>query len=176
MTDHIDISSKFLKSFSTLLATKSLAQISVNEICRESGLTRQTFYNYFSSKEEFLKESIFIFLDELTKILYTDLSSPPPPVIVEALTYLQKNQDITRAFAFHYPNSLPIIKEYVTDIVLSSKTINKQKLKEAASLPDNFILDVYVTSIISVIFVWIRTGFHESPEEITTYIKAVVKL
>ncbi|WP_138335304.1 TetR/AcrR family transcriptional regulator [Streptococcus sp. 1001175B_160314_H6] len=76
MTNYIDTSSKFLKSFSTLLATKSLAQISVNEICRESGLTRQTFYNYFSSKKEFLKESIFIFLDELTKILYTDLSSP----------------------------------------------------------------------------------------------------
>ena len=130
MKNHTGMNIGFLKSLSTLLTTKSLTQISVNEICKETGLSRRTFYNYFSSKEDFLKNSIFIFLDEVTKILYTDLSFSAP-VIVEVLTYLQKNQDITRALALHYPDNLPIIKEYVIDIVLSSKKINKQKLKEA---------------------------------------------
>lgn len=175
MKNHTGMNIGFLKSLSTLLTTKSLTQISVNEICKETGLSRRTFYNYFSSKEDFLKNSIFIFLDEVTKILYTDLSFSAP-VIVEVLTYLQKNQDITRALALHYPDNLPIIKEYVIDIVLSSKKINKQKLKEAYQLPEDFALNVYVISVISVVFVWIRTGFHESPEEIATYIKAAVKL
>lgn len=175
MKNHTGMNIGFLKSLSTLLTTKSLTQISVNEICKETGLSRRTFYNYFSSKEDFLKNSIFIFLDEVTKILYTDLSFSAP-VIVEVLTYLQKNQDITRALALHYPDNLPIIKEYVIDIVLSSKKINKQKLKEAYRLPEDFALNVYVISVISVVFVWIRTGFHESPEEIATYIKAAVKL
>lgn len=175
MKNHTGMNIGFLKSLSTLLTTKSLTQISVNEICKETGLSRRTFYNYFSSKEDFLKNSIFIFLDDVTKILYTDLSFNTP-VIVEVLTYLQKNQDITRALALHYPDNLPIIKEYVIDIVLSSKKINKQKLKEAYQLPEGFALNVYVISVISVVFVWIRTGFHESPEEIATYIKAAVKL
>lgn len=73
MKDKTKIDVEFLKAFSILMYSKDLSQISVNEICKKANLSRRTFYNYYNSKEEFINESILIILDEITKILYTDL-------------------------------------------------------------------------------------------------------
>ena len=41
-------------SLIALMEEKPFAQISVQELCRRADLSRQTFYNFFSSKEEIL--------------------------------------------------------------------------------------------------------------------------
>ena len=42
------------ESLIALMEEKPFAQISVQELCRRADLSRQTFYNFFSSKEEIL--------------------------------------------------------------------------------------------------------------------------
>ena len=175
MKDKTKIDVEFLKAFSILMYSKDLSQISVNEICKKANLSRRTFYNYYNSKEEFIVESILIILDEITKILYTDLYFETE-ILVKMLSYLYNNKDIILAFILYFPDIILIVKEYAKEIVLHSKKINNQKLGEAYGIPPSFALDLYTMSIISIVFTWIKNGFKETPEEIANFIKISVKI
>ena len=151
MQDKTKIDAKFLKAFAILMYSKDLSQITVNEICKKANLSRRTFYNYYNSKEEFIDESILIILDEITKILYTDLYFETE-ILVKMLSYLYNNKDIILAFILYFADIILIVNEYAKEIVLHSKKINKQKLREAYGIPPNFALNLYTTSMICTLF------------------------
>ena len=151
MQDKTKIDAKFLNAFAILMYSKDLSQISVNEICKKANLSRRTFYNYYNSKEEFIDESILIILDEITKILYTDLYFETE-ILVKMLSYLYNNKNIILAFILYFPDIILIVNEYAKEIVLHSKKINKQKLREAYGIPPNFALNLYTTSMICTLF------------------------
>ena len=45
-----DIEKKILDGFIRLLEKKPIEQISVTEICTESGVSKRSFYNYYCDK------------------------------------------------------------------------------------------------------------------------------
>ncbi|MTC83956.1 TetR family transcriptional regulator, partial [Streptococcus uberis] len=51
---------KFLYAFSELLQEKKIEKITVSELCKKANLSRQAFYNNFSTKEDFVNQTINI--------------------------------------------------------------------------------------------------------------------
>ncbi|BBG32326.1 HTH-type transcriptional regulator EthR [Streptococcus agalactiae] len=90
---------KFLKAFSELLETKSFEQITVSDLAKKARLSRRSFYNHYNSKEDFLRESILIIFDDITKILNNDLLYEEV-VLKEMLSYMYINKEIIKSFVF----------------------------------------------------------------------------
>lgn len=90
---------KFLKAFSELLKMRSFEQIKVSDLAKKARLSRRSFYNHFNSKEDFLRESILIIFDDITKILNNDLLYEEV-VLKEMLSYMYINKEIIKSFVF----------------------------------------------------------------------------
>ncbi len=90
---------KFLKAFSELLKMRSFEQIKVSDLAKKARLSRRSFYNHYNSKEDFLRESILIIFDDITKILNNDLLYEEV-VLKEMLSYMFINKEIIKSFVF----------------------------------------------------------------------------
>lgn len=90
---------KFLKAFSELLKMRSFEQIKVSDLAKKAQLSRRSFYNHYNSKEDFLRESILIIFDDITKILNNDLLYEEV-VLKEMLSYMYINKEIIKSFVF----------------------------------------------------------------------------
>lgn len=90
---------KFLKAFSELLKMRSFEQIKVSDLAKKTRLSRRSFYNHYNSKEDFLRESILIIFDDITKILNNDLLYEEV-VLKEMLSYMYINKEIIKSFVF----------------------------------------------------------------------------
>ncbi|WP_159545120.1 TetR/AcrR family transcriptional regulator [Streptococcus halichoeri] len=167
---------KFLRAFSELLKFKSFEQITVREIAKKAHLSRRAFYNHYNSKEDFLREAILIILDEITKILNTDLSFENI-VLEKMLLYMYDNREIIQSFVCYFPDIHIIITNYIKDMIIHSDIPNLQEqLENAYQVPYQFALDIYVLTIKSIVLNWIINGFQESPSQIATYISTAVRI
>lgn len=90
---------KFLKAFSELLKMRSFEQIKVSDLAKKARLSRRSSYNHYNSKEDFLRESILIIFDDITKILNNDLLYEEV-VLKEMLSYMYINKEIIKSFVF----------------------------------------------------------------------------
>lgn len=90
---------KFLKAFSELLKMRSFEQIKVSDLAKKARLSRRSFYNHYNSKKDFLRESILIIFDDITKILNNDLLYEEV-VLKEMLSYMYINKEIIKSFVF----------------------------------------------------------------------------
>lgn len=90
---------KFLKAFSELLKMRRFEQIKVSDLAKKAQLSRRAFYNHYNSKEDFLRESILIIFDDITKILNNDLLYEEL-VLKEMLSYMYINKEIIKSFVF----------------------------------------------------------------------------
>ncbi|MGT2785087.1 TetR/AcrR family transcriptional regulator [Streptococcus merionis] len=176
MASSDNINYKFLRAFSELLKTKNFEQIKVNELAKKAQLSRRAFYNHYNSKEDFLRESILIILDDITKILNSDLLYEQA-ILEKMLHYMYANREIIKSFVHFFPNINIIIKDYIKDMIIHSEIPNLEKqLETAYQVPYKFALDIYVFTIESIILNWIDNDFHEKPEEIAKYITIVVRI
>lgn len=77
--DHKSSSDVFLMALLELLKEKAYIDISISELCRKAGLSRNTFYKFFSEKDallEYLKEDIALgFVEYRKTIVKENLSS-----------------------------------------------------------------------------------------------------
>lgn len=167
---------KFLKAFSELLETKSFEQITVSDLAKKAQLSRRAFYNHFNSKEDFLRESILIIFDDITKILNNDLLYEEV-ILKEMLSYMYTSKEIIKSFVCFFPNIDNIIKDYIKGMIIHSDIPDLEKqLETAYQIPYSFALDIYISTIESIILNWIDNNFTESPEKIAKYITSVVRI
>lgn len=167
---------KFLKAFSELLKMRRFEQIKVSDLAKKAQLSRRAFYNYYNSKEDFLRESILIIFDDITKILNNDLLYEEL-VLKEMLSYMYINKEIIKSFVCFFPNIDNIIKNYIKGMIIHSDIPDLQKqLETAYQVPYSFALDIYISTIESIILNWIDNDFTESPEKIAKYITSVVRI
>ncbi|HGI3094156.1 TPA: TetR/AcrR family transcriptional regulator [Streptococcus agalactiae] len=167
---------KFLKAFSELLKMRSFEQIKVSDLAKKAQLSRRAFYNHFNSKEDFLRESILIIFDDITKILNNDLLYEEV-ILKEMLSYMYTNKEIIKSFVCFFPNIDNIIKDYIKGMIIHSDIPDLQKqLETAYQVPYSFALGIYISTIESIILNWIDHDFTEEPEEIARYITSVVRI
>ncbi|MEQ9809858.1 TetR/AcrR family transcriptional regulator [Streptococcus jiangjianxini] len=166
-----------IDAFIKLLDEKSPADIRIIDILNVSGVSRTTFYNYFDSKEALIEFCLSAYLERVTLILNQDLTYPDQ-VIVEALTFLKNHSDYTRALVLYYPNIDQIVTNYITtmtDPKHSSIDHLSAKLKEGYHFSEKYLLSIYVMTIKTILFVWVKNDFKETPSEVTAILKRAVQ-
>ncbi len=74
-----------------LLRRKGFDRISVSELCRESGISRQTFYNLYQSKENVM---IYVLQDKYCSIPDTEDDDPLMLICREYAQYIYDNREL----------------------------------------------------------------------------------
>lgn len=174
--NHSKTEEKIILAFCNLLLIKEFKDISIKDIITEAGIARTTFYNYYDSKKEFTEEAVNFIFDEITYILNADLTFQSE-VLLEMLTYLHHNKEITLVFINKIPNIKEIVREYIKTQILNSNIPNLDtQLTDAYGLPFNYSLNIYIETIESIIFSWINNNFKETPEQIVKFINHSVRI
>lgn len=152
------------EAFITLLKEKPFAEISIAQIVKKAGVSRQTFYRHFKSKEDLIEwQMAQIFHQYITQlqsmeqynlredlILYFRLSSEFSPMLkvifaagLESIV-LQKTMEYVYQLesAFHYNSEKELL----------------------------YVSEYFAGGVMMIILRWIREGMLESPEDLADLI------
>ena len=165
------------QALAKLLLEKSFEEITVSDLTRTAGINRGTFYLHYVDKYDMMCQLKHDTLDDLFNILndetiYTDTRS----VLCQTLTYTKQNFDFIYAISkSSYVNFPQALKNFVYEVLLTVPDF-KKAISAYYGIPYQYALEVYLSSIESVISLWIASGGKESTDEITDIILKVAAL
>lgn len=177
---------KIKSAFTQLLKEKGFDAMTVSDIARIAGINRGTFYMHYMDKFDLRQQLLDNAIFDLHRILG---ANPPsissdgaqrasvldviaPQATLQALLYIRADA----AFFDAVTQSGQNMKMYN-----ETKKILKKLIAERAQamgihpspggIPAEYSGEIVVSGITSIIWLWARRGFRESPEEITRYIE-----
>ena len=155
---------KIVNAFIELLEESSLEQISITDIIKKANLSRPTFYYYYSNKEDLVETTFSKILDKISSILQEDMTYQEG-VVTEMLRYLKENQKLCLTLMTHIPNINEMIREFIIETILNSDIENVTELMEQSyHIPAKYSLEVYVSTIVTILTLWLKEGCIESYE------------
>lgn len=155
----------FADSLMAMLEKKTLEKITVKDLVKDCGLTRQTFYNHFYDIYALVE---WIYLRETEKALagnkdydtwqqgfYQLLIAIRKNKVLVRNTYRSVNRDSLERYMYAviYDQILAVVERQAAEMTV------EQKHKE-------FIAHFYSLAFIALISEWIRDGMKEKPEDI----------
>ena len=165
---------KIVNAFIELLEESSLEQISITDIIKKANLSRPTFYYYYSNKEDLVETTFSKILDKVSSILQEDMTYQEG-VVTEMLRYLKENQKLCLTLMTHIPNINEMIREFIIETILNSDIENVTELMEQSyHIPAKYSLEIYVSTIVTILTLWLKEGCVESPEELADIILEAV--
>ena len=148
---------KIVNAFIELLEESSLEQISITDIIKKANLSRPTFYYYYSNKEDLVETTFSKILDNVSSILQED------------------NRKLCLTLMTHIPNINGMIREFIIETILNSDIENVTELMEQSyHIPAKYSLEVYVSTIVTILTLWLKEDCIESPEELADIILEAV--
>ncbi|MDA2731617.1 TetR/AcrR family transcriptional regulator [Bacillus cereus] len=176
---------EILETAERLFLTKGYTKTTVNDILKEIGIAKGTFYHYFKSKEEVMDEIIMRIIKEDVAKAKVIVSNPNIPVLEKLFRVLMeqspKSGDIKDKMIeqFHQPNNAEMHqKSLVQSIIYLSPVLTEileQGIEEgifSTSYPQETI--ELLLSSAQVIF---DDGlFQWKPEEMMRRVKAYIKM
>lgn len=141
-------------SLIALMADKAYQSISVKEICQNADLTRQTFYQMFSSKEDVIRYVILkgceTFKASLSRHTQVDMET----LVTEFFRFFRKEEALVRLLAENHLEyllmeqfslALPEIMDICTD-------------RKEVFLSDPYLKSFITGGLLNMILEWIRHG------------------
>ena len=153
-------------SFKELVLVKPIEKITIKEITDRAGVIRVTFYNHFQDKYELLE---WICREEMVSpvrmLLWNDLEEQ---AITFMFTNILKNREFySRAVRLEGQNSFDsIVQKCFAEVVteyLCERAGNKNPKYEW--LTPQRVGCFYAQALAYVLITWIKSGMHESPED-----------
>ena len=178
----IKTKAKLFASFRELLCEKIFETITVNEICKRSGVRRATFYNHFKDKYDFLaalsQELRRVFEEKIWAI---SEASPPSDYYIEyargLVAFLDRHSDmVSMLLKSSVANSL--ISIIVDDNIKHTHARLIEDEKSGAvtlGAPANIVSVFLSAGIAHTVIRWLNDGKVMPTEEFTEYILATVK-
>lgn len=152
---------KIEKSFINMIQTKEISQISVTDICKDTGLNRSTFYANFLD--------IYDLVDKLREKLESDFSEH----------FKEKEQQNSLAMFKHIYDNQIFYKTYFKlgyeekNAVLTYDTDLAEKYFENKNL--KYHIEFFRNGLNAIIKLWLAGGCKEPPEEMDAILKAEYK-
>ena len=161
MNQRVMLTKRLLKeSFTELLKEKDIHKISIRKLCSNAGINHCTFYKYYGSQYDLLKEMESDMLQKVEEELTKSNSEEPIKML---LGYLENNLDIARMLINNnidpqFPEKLfssPLIQQRFTD------ELGKNYSSDDCEYLSNFIF----YGAFRMIQIWLNKDRRESPEE-----------
>ncbi len=156
-----------------LLQEKSIHKISVREICDSAAINRTTFYKYYGSQYDLLKDMEDDTLQKIADYLCSiDSGTDDAQRVMQILLYAQDNLDLFRLLINNTTDS------DFPQKLLSLPSIQNVLREHLAGGFDPLALDYVYHFIVhggfNMIKVWINKQHRESPGELTSLLMKVV--
>jgi AcrR family transcriptional regulator len=172
---------RILHALVHLLHTKGLEALTVSDVTREAGINRGTFYNHYVNKYDLVEKQIGAVIDILTSILLAPGSDPadaheliPRKNTLAALRYIKNNLELVATLTSN--GSDPRLQERIKDAIrrlIERKVAGSKKLTLSyGGIPRDYGREMLLSSFTSVIWLWLRRGCTEPPEQICDIISA----
>ena len=160
-----------------LLKEKSLDEITVSDISKRAGINRGTFYLHYTDKYDLIETLVNNSITNISNILGEEFLTgdinnlTKTQTIRNVLAYIKENKSFYTALILTEGKSSFTVKfkELFGRIIQSIEHENNSKKKEN-DLPIDYLIEITISSITSIIFLWIEKGMLESPEKISELI------
>ena len=166
--------------FTQLLIEKGFNSLTVSDITRRANINRGTFYLHYIDKYDLLEQLENEIISELTNILLKDsedtLNNPleliPYSSILNALYYVKEDFEFIMALIGNRGDSdfIEKFKDIIKKLIESRVNKSNSLSLSMKGIPNDYANEILLSSIISVILLWIRKGGVESPEDIAKII------
>lgn len=160
-------------SLMELLETETIHKISIKALCEHAGINRSTFYKYYGSQYDLLKEIETDAVSDIISILESK-SENKADALCEICCYLDKNALYVRPLINNSSET-----EFM-QMILSHPTIQHETEKNLVSHYENaqlgYIFDFITFGCARIIQVWINKKERESGEEIAALLSNLMRL
>lgn len=169
------------KAFIKLIKDKGFDSLTVSDLAREANINRGTFYLHYLDKYDLLDQLEKDVIEDLEEILLTnsELEKTDDPIelipyekILEALYYIKEDYHFIEALAGEGgdPNFIQNIENVISEMIQSKIEETDNQLRSEDYLPADYAEKIFLSSVVTIIDLWIEKGTYESPEQIARII------
>ncbi|QWI16753.1 TetR/AcrR family transcriptional regulator [Bacillus wiedmannii] len=176
---------EILETAERLFVTKGYTKTTVNDILKEIGIAKGTFYHYFKSKEEVMDEIIMrIIKDDVAKAKVI-VSNPNIPVLEKLFRVLMeqspKSGDVKDKMIeqFHQPNNAEMHQKSIVQSIIHLSPVLAEILEQG--IDEGIFSTPYPQETIELLLSSAQVIFDEGlfqwkPEEMMRRAKAYIKM
>lgn len=159
------------ESLMHLLSRENIYKISVRELCEGAGINRSTFYKYYGSPFDLLREMETDLLEMIEQALDAG-GGEKKQTLTSVFTYLERNLELCRLLINNnvdpeFPSRLfgmPVIQREINKALM--QTYSAQEMKYASCF--------LVYGSYHLIRQWINAQVHEPPEQIAAILMSLL--
>lgn len=161
-----DVKVLLADAFKQLVLEKPIEKITIKEITDRAGVIRVTFYNHFQDKYELLE---WIMREECVNpirvLLWNNMTAEGMMFLFNSM--LKNKEFYSHAVRLGGQNSFESIarKCFVEVIVDYLKDHSKNKKRKYEWLTPERAAEFYAQPLVYLLIAWIKSGMHETPEE-----------
>ena len=161
-------------SLTQLLADKSIHKVSVREICDLAEINRTTFYKYYGSQYDLLKDMENKVLTQIDAYLSEDNAGAEfdVNVLVKITTYLQDNLELSRLLANNTVDTE--FPEKLFSLSMITQLLQQHLTDQYPKGDIEYGYEFVVNGGFSVIKSWINKDVRESPEQISNTLVNII--
>ncbi|WP_242259653.1 TetR/AcrR family transcriptional regulator [Bacillus cereus group sp. BfR-BA-01311] len=176
---------EILETAERLFLTKGYTKTTVNDILKEIGIAKGTFYHYFKSKEEVMDEIIMRIIKEDVTKAKRIVSNPDIPVLDKLFKILMeqspKSGDVKEKMIeqFHQPNNAEMHQKSLVQSIIHLSPILTEVLEQG--IEEGIFSTPYPKETIELLLSSAQVIFDDGlfqwkPEEMINRAKAYIKM
>ncbi|MDA2665241.1 MULTISPECIES: TetR/AcrR family transcriptional regulator [unclassified Bacillus cereus group] len=176
---------EILETAERLFLTKGYTKTTVNDILKEIGIAKGTFYHYFKSKEEVMDEIIIRIIKEDVAKAKVIVSNPNIPVLEKLFRVLMeqspKSGDIKDKMIeqFHQPNNAEMHQKSLVQSIIHLSPLLTEILEQG--IEEGIFSTSYPQETIELLLSSAQVIFDDGlfqwkPEEMMRRVKAYIKM
>ena len=160
-------------SLKELLLNKPLSKITIQDICENCSINRQTFYYHFADIRDLIE---WITIEDAEAVLKDkDTYNTWQEGFLSIFNLIKKDKVFIENI--YHSISLDVLETYFYKLVypIIYKVVNeKSEEKDVNEEDKNFITRFYMYSFVSIVLDWIKKGMKEKPEDIVKKVSSIV--
>ncbi|MGM2840555.1 TetR/AcrR family transcriptional regulator [Bacillus cereus group sp. Bce002] len=176
---------EILETAERLFVTKGYTKTTVNDILKEIGIAKGTFYHYFKSKEEVMDEIIMRVIKEDVAKAKVIVSNPNIPVLEKLFRVLMeqspKSGDVKDKMIeqFHQPNNAEMHQKSLVQSIIHLSPVLTEILEQG--IEEGIFSTSYPQETIELLLSSAQVIFDDGlfqwkPEEMMRRVKAYIKM
>lgn len=175
MSRKMETKEKIKAAFIDLVHEKGFEAMTVSDIARRCDINRGTFYLHYVDKYDLMNKLEEEVMFDLEAIILKDSDQEgeatqliPYEEILEALVYVKAEFEFVKAIASPGgdPNFMQTLKSIIGQLIdIKVKQSHRVKF-EKLDLPEDYAIEILLSSIVGIMTLWIKKDGKESPEEI----------
>ena len=165
---YIETEARIHLAFEKLLSVKSFNEITVNNICNEAGISRPSFYAHYEDVKDCMQKMEQDATEELLAVIDKHLNPDSLQAILTGIFEVVKKRHAVTSFI------LTTDQDFLMSFIATTKreilAHNQAEITGIGNREKEYMFEYYLNGIVGVVRYWLKTGLHESPEELASFI------